>query len=484
MLFNVRSRIAAHHKLFWLVAGVLAVVFVCLHFINFTNHQIRFDGQKFIPEYLEVKVGDRVVFINESDKEFWPASNLHPSHSIYSEFDPKQPVAMGQSWSFVFTKVGDWEFHDHLTPTAKGQISVLRNSDTENTVSNCQDNITCWQEQIVSTLKKDGAEEAFAVFSQLYANEDRFRVVCHDMAHLIGEEAYSEFAKGADFSLTNATSYCGYGFYHGFMETLLVTTGDMAAARNFCDYVDEQLQAYGSAATQACYHGVGHGFTDGSDPRAWGDPGRVTATALRMCEEIATNYKDKYLCGTGVYNGLAIAFDEGLYDLSVTPETVFSTCAEVVDKDFKLACYEQMNTLAVSEAQYHAGTLFKMISEIEDKEYVGLTLQSAVGVLAHANRSDVGLLENLLSECLTVFESEQVMCLSGVVGGLIEFGTPGREHIEAADLCQLDSLNSVQQTQCFQSVVGFARTSKGELVAREVCDLYSDQTGETLSNCR
>lgn len=86
--------------------------------------EIAYDGKAFSPANLDIKNGDIVVFKNESDKNFWPASGPHPQHTNYPEFDPKKPVAAGQTWQFKFAKTGAWGFHDHLTPNAFGKITV------------------------------------------------------------------------------------------------------------------------------------------------------------------------------------------------------------------------------------------------------------------------------------------------------------------------------------------------------------------------
>lgn len=78
----------------------------------------------FEPEKIVVKAGGKVTFINK-DKVFrWPASDLHPTHTIYSEFDPKEPIKPGDSWEFTFEKIGLWNYHDHLSPLLTGKIIV------------------------------------------------------------------------------------------------------------------------------------------------------------------------------------------------------------------------------------------------------------------------------------------------------------------------------------------------------------------------
>lgn len=78
----------------------------------------------FDPETLTIQRCTEVVFENKDSKAHWPASNIHPTHGIYPEFDPQKGIGPGNSWSFVFDKAGNWRFHDHLNPTVTGEIIV------------------------------------------------------------------------------------------------------------------------------------------------------------------------------------------------------------------------------------------------------------------------------------------------------------------------------------------------------------------------
>lgn len=80
----------------------------------------------FSPEVTTIKIDTEVYFVNESGNFSWPASDLHPTHDIYPEFDPKEPYADGTAWKFKFKKVGDWKFHDHLQSSRRGSIIVDR----------------------------------------------------------------------------------------------------------------------------------------------------------------------------------------------------------------------------------------------------------------------------------------------------------------------------------------------------------------------
>jgi plastocyanin len=85
---------------------------------------ISMTDEGYSPSTVTIKQGETIVFENNSSMDNWPASNIHPTHEIYSEFDPKRPIASGDSWSFTFDQAGIWRFHDHLTPSFVGTITV------------------------------------------------------------------------------------------------------------------------------------------------------------------------------------------------------------------------------------------------------------------------------------------------------------------------------------------------------------------------
>ncbi len=89
------------------------------------GHTITLTKDGFVPDTVTIKKGDTITFKTTTGNMFWPASNLHPSHLLYPEFDPKEPVQPDASWSFTFDKVGKWQFHDHLAPYFTGTITVI-----------------------------------------------------------------------------------------------------------------------------------------------------------------------------------------------------------------------------------------------------------------------------------------------------------------------------------------------------------------------
>ena len=88
-----------------LVTGLLLLV------IGLTRPKAYFVKEtedSFVPSELTINLGDTVLFDGAKSTPYWPASNDHPDHLLYLDFDPHQPLGPGQKWKFTFNKLGDW----------------------------------------------------------------------------------------------------------------------------------------------------------------------------------------------------------------------------------------------------------------------------------------------------------------------------------------------------------------------------------------
>jgi plastocyanin len=88
--------------------------------------EVDYDGTAFTPATVNIKAGDIVVFKNKGKSDFWPASNPHPTHTDYPEFDAKKPVPAGGQFQFKFVKAGNWAYHNHMSPGIKGIVNVSK----------------------------------------------------------------------------------------------------------------------------------------------------------------------------------------------------------------------------------------------------------------------------------------------------------------------------------------------------------------------
>ena len=90
----------------------------------FANNVINYTDSGFSPSSLEIKIGESVQFVNQSNGGMWVASGPHSSHSNYPEFDAKTNIPSGGVYEFTFTKVGEWKYHNHTKPSVFGTIIV------------------------------------------------------------------------------------------------------------------------------------------------------------------------------------------------------------------------------------------------------------------------------------------------------------------------------------------------------------------------
>lgn len=85
---------------------------------------VSYNDKGFSPEVVEIAQGGTVTFKNEGSRDVWVASNDHPTHLLYPEFDAKKGYTPGSEYQFTFEKAGTWEYHDHLKASLGGTVIV------------------------------------------------------------------------------------------------------------------------------------------------------------------------------------------------------------------------------------------------------------------------------------------------------------------------------------------------------------------------
>ncbi len=86
---------------------------------------VNFDGVSFSPANVNVKVGQKVIFKNNSNKDgMWIASDPHPLHNLYPELDSKMVIDTTKTYEFTASKVGSWGYHDHIQPSITGVLVI------------------------------------------------------------------------------------------------------------------------------------------------------------------------------------------------------------------------------------------------------------------------------------------------------------------------------------------------------------------------
>jgi plastocyanin len=87
--------------------------------------EVRYEYGRFIPESVTIEVGQAVRWVNKDSETMWPASDVHPTHQEYPGFDVGRPIPFGSSYSFTFSRLGTWRYHNHMNPEATGMVVVV-----------------------------------------------------------------------------------------------------------------------------------------------------------------------------------------------------------------------------------------------------------------------------------------------------------------------------------------------------------------------
>lgn len=251
---------------------------------------IQMDEAGFHPTTVTVPQGESVIFQNTGKVPHWPASNIHPSHQIYPEFDPKRGVSPGDGWEFQFDRAGSWKMHDHLFPNFGGEIVVKAKEGTEtstaSTTPSLRQRFTSWLQSLrigftkfyfrlfpgaqqkalerIDMLRIAKNESELTYWIRILGPDKAMEKLladsgggslrdCHQEAHQLGRISYQLF--GAEvFKEGNAS--CHSGFYHGAMEALLHEKGTANLAATITSVCNAFETRFGNFE---CLHGIGHG---------------------------------------------------------------------------------------------------------------------------------------------------------------------------------------------------------------------------------
>lgn len=422
---------------------------------------IRMNGNGFEPKELTLVQGDEVLFINNDDVDRWPASNFHPTHEIYPEFDTKRGVAPGQSWKMRFEKVGTWRMHDHLIPHFTGTIVVLENptgqeqGQTLNTDSQglALDNPkqSFWDkiksffsklftkdkpvstegntqyEKLVNISERDGPRAAWQYLLDTYKTPEGVIGNPHDMAHLVGQLLFKTYRFDG---LSTCTPDFAFGCYHGLME---IAFGGSSASK----YKEQIKEAENGCADTApttspshwsCIHGIGHGVATYRD--------YDLPPAIEDCRLVSKSVQP--YCFDGVFMEFSINApenfyrkDEPLYPCTIVPEENKIGCARAQTQVMRMRlgletreisricqasdnanityhCIDALGYFTAQIANRDPEKIIKGCQEIEDKKNSAQCLAAAAGELVFQNV--VGWQQAVQTICKSLGETEKVMC--------------------------------------------------------------------------
>ncbi len=323
----------------------------------------------------------------------------------------------------------------------------------------------CLETLILSEARKSGVSRAFDVLAEIYPRDTEFALYCHGNTHQLGELAFESFEKGEDAAISTRTAYCGFGFYHGFLEKLVYTKGNLTEARDFCEYVDEKLRGSGEGSSLACYHGIGHGVVDGTDPSRWGDAEKYIEPGLALCAKVSDVEEENERCASGVFNALAIALHTGAHGFSPDLKDPYGICRKQQVSYARKSCYDQMNSYIVETTQTFAEAL-KAVASNAEPALVNVAISGVAGYTAQGALGSGKPLTEYLAACDALVSSLRDACAEGFGSGLVEFGDPNKEYVKAIEVC---AQGGARRDACLHGVVEGVYGRFGRAALEKAC---------------
>lgn len=354
-----------------------------------------------------------------------------------------------------------------LSPTTTSQQTAKCSKLT--TISEKQQ---CWDNLINQTLQSEGLAKAFELFGVLFNSDRDFASDCHGYTHTLGKSAYALFAQHKEFELTKMTSYCGYGFYHGFMEELIHKSGKVADARKFCLDADIKLHNDTIDAGGACFHGIGHGFVeDTPDSSKWGNPEAIIQPGLDVCEKIADDTMTLFRCTSGVFNAIEILMDQKKFNLTPDYNDPFSLCKKQPDK-YKKSCYTQLTSSVLQINMDDFIKAFPYINAIQENEY-------AVPAFTSMNVERIRLrltdYDATTYYCRSLPQRFYLPCITSFAEGFLKYGPPEKEYVNAVGYCNSQALTFTEKKACFGHIAGLFRIWYSKEKSLSICKSINPQ---------
>lgn len=385
---------------------VLATLFSLIFTPDILAHSetviVKITASGFEPQTITVDQNSTIIFVNKDQQGHWPASNIHPTHDIYPEFDPKKPIALGDSWLFKPKKIGEWKYHDHLFPHIRGKVTVISENGQEQTSS--------WQQQFsdfigqiilkfksIFSFKKNDAQKNWEVLKQKYIGQAGSAGDIHDQAHLAGSLLYKE--KGLT-GISICSPEFAFGCYHGFLdEAFKKDLSRLNDAYNACSKLGQGL----SGPVASCLHGIGHGvasFHGSSDLKASLASCRKLSEGreycfdgvfmefvrsapetfykqddpLYPCNELEKEFGPAYsfACGRNTPSLLMSRFNRGFSEVA-------DICRKASSKPFKEACFDSLGFSLASSTD--TDQIIRGCQSISIPEYILSCTKAAAGEL-------------------------------------------------------------------------------------------------------
>jgi plastocyanin len=455
------------------VKFIFLLILLSPAFLWFTKNKgpvtVNLTEEGFTPVGIKIPKGSEVTFINRTSKSFWPASDLHPSHGIYPDFDPKKEMPPGSKWSYKFDEPGTYRYHDHITPSNRGIIIVteaevprlgFKINVTKDDFRECKESSgidekrICYTHLLEDMILQKGPDTTFNLINELRGEDPAFAADCHTVAHSLGEVSYWNYAKNSKLPQTGAIGYCGFGYLHGFMQEVghhsknfVDEAGSLCKHFTAIDYTKHETTV---DPGDQCFHGAGHGMAFFYISDFNEDLPGLIKKGQRDCGRISNDPIEVSNCVYGLFGGISSTVIGGHgYKINLDEKDPLNFC-RLMDDDLKEPCFDSMvptmGVLFNNDFEKIAGTFSGVPDKFLKQPFF------AIGDLASKWVSlGVSKESEIVKTCNARNSVLKKECFLGYTQGLIRNGPGAGIYPDARQIC-ISNLSSADSEDCIRAL--------------------------------
>lgn len=303
----------------------------------------------------------------------------------------------------------------------------------------------CQYRSVEKYLENDDISAALNAIATFSASNHDF-YACHALMHMVGSAVYRDYERGQSFVSTEQISMCSYGFFHGFMESLLAATHNFREATAVCTGIGK---APLNIPREECFHGIGHGMVDQHIPDEWKDVTTILTKSSKLCKAIMGTQIDFDKCMGGVYNAIANAYWQKEYGLMPDFADPFSLCRIAPTNSGD--CYMSMARTLLDLPPYTFASAVQFIQANVPEKFQNPAI-SGLAVMSSPRTDDQS---GIVKTCESLQPSFRVGCVSSLAQGIMYSGDVKEKKGNALEICARSNDTLVYKA-CLATVNAFA----------------------------
>jgi hypothetical protein len=317
---------------------------------------------------------------------------------------------------------------------------------------------------------------------ELYEKYPEVEKNCHDLAHVIGNQAYLFYESDIDVKISKKSSYCSYGFYHGFMETLIAKSNNPKLAKDFCDKIQKEMNI-----DTDCYHGMGHGVTLTHEIIEEEDIHPIVERGINSCIKSGLDGTRREQCYDGVFSALFAYYEDPGNKLVFDVNDPYIFCESI--KEGERACFMYMSNILFlrTGADFHktVNAIFSFNKKGEmNSELAAVGVGAAAYMMGAVKAADED--QTFQREACKSLPSDLIVrCFERVLSGMLTRIKPGTEITRLTGFCDYNNFTEFEKENCYSFAAARLKNLYGSDNSSQICSKFPEEFKDNcLSNPR